>query len=420
MKLAIIQINNWILFAMTLFMSVFERMVSPLIILLAIGALIEYLLSDGKAEWNKGMTFSVTFFTLIALGMFYTENTVKGLDNLGVRASFIILPCIFFLLSKKSDQKRMSFALWGLITGAVAGAMICWGWQLTNLVFGEESFGYTSFSILLHPTYFSVNLIVAITILFYHSFLSGKSLAPIIKVFNSLVMLFLVITVFITSAKMALVSMLVILSTFLFLLVFRRHKLVAICSLVLILLFSGLTVRFNPRLWNGVQQAMNIDWNTNIVYGTVHGRVFVWRQSTEVLKRNPIMGVGTGDVADEVFNNYKDEEIRFMDDFKLNCHNQFLQNYLEIGIIGLVASLFLILHLLIFRERHLLFSAIAIILFINFLTESMLNRQAGVVLTALFIQLYWLRASRNIAITSPMDKNVNRKPTTERIPGSGN
>jgi O-antigen ligase len=196
---------------------------------------------------------------------------------------------------------------------------------------------------------------------------------------------------------------------------YRYKKIVAFISILGVAGLAFLTIKFNPRLNAALGSIRSIDIHKDQVYGTIQGRLFIWKQAKQVIEKNPFFGVGTGDVRDELFDNYKNLNIRFQDEIRLNCHNQYLETYLACGSFGCLFLIFFLLQPLFSRNRNFLTTIFVLIIALNLLFESMFNRQAGVILFALFYQLFWLRTSLYIPITIPILRNKKMNENTERI-----
>ncbi|MFT7613048.1 MAG: O-antigen ligase [Parvicellaceae bacterium] len=411
-------INHWLIFALTLFLSIFERAVPPIIILLTIGAILEFVTTKSKARLNKGMIYSLIFYGLFGLGMLYSENIEYGLADLGVKFSFLAFPIIAFFLSKRPSGK-LGFAISGLIVGAIIGSVICWGNYFFQYLINDQILSYGSFSILMHSSYFSLNLDIAFVFLFYFIFLSKTKRTGIQKFIGVLILGLFVGTVMVVSSKTGILTLVLAVSICLFSLLYRFKKSLAYISVGCILLLVIGVIQFNPRMNAAFNSISSIDLHKNQVYGTIDGRIFIWRQAKEVIEKNPVLGVGTGDVRDELFDNYKDLDVPFQDEIRLNCHNQYLETYLACGVLGALFLCFFLLQPLFSRNRHFLITTFVLLMFLNLMFESMLNRQAGVILLALFYQLFWLRVSLNIPITIPMLRDAKRKDKTDLIPEEG-
>ena len=106
--------------------------------------------------------------------------------------------------------------------------------------------------------------------------------------------------------------------------------------------------------------------------------------------------MGTGDAKDKMLETYKERGMQSEYENKLNSHNQFLNTFIALGITGLIS---LVLCLMIpayysFKEKYFLFLAFVGIAGLNFLFESMLERQAGVIYFAFFYSLLYFNLKR--------------------------
>ena len=83
---------------------------------------------------------------------------------------------------------------------------------------------------------------------------------------------------------------------------------------------------------------------------------------------------------------YEKKEITTAYEQKLNAHNQYLQTFVAVGLIGfLVLTLMLLVPLLSsLKKRHTIYFLFILLFSFNLLIEDMLERQAGVVFYAFF------------------------------------
>jgi O-antigen ligase len=118
-------------------------------------------------------------------------------------------------------------------------------------------------------------------------------------------------------------------------------------------------------------------------------RILVWKAATEIIIENFWIGVGTGDAKDKMLEKYQEKGMVSEYENKLNSHNQYLNTFIAIGIIGFVILLLCFLLPLYFsyKEKTFLFAAFVCITGINFLVESMLETQVGVIFYAFFYTL---------------------------------
>jgi O-antigen ligase len=119
-------------------------------------------------------------------------------------------------------------------------------------------------------------------------------------------------------------------------------------------------------------------------------RVLIYETAIDIIKSNYAIGVGTGDIKVELMKEYKARNMTGALENKLNAHSQFLETFIGQGIAGI--SLLLLLFLIPFinsiKTKNWLLMTFVFIVALNFLTESMLNTQAGVVFFAFFYSFF--------------------------------
>jgi O-antigen ligase len=116
------------------------------------------------------------------------------------------------------------------------------------------------------------------------------------------------------------------------------------------------------------------------------GRILIWKSALEVIKKNPVTGVGIGDVRDElmeIYENVGDEDIIKS---RYNAHNQFLEIAVEGGLISLFIFLSLVVYMIYtaISRQNLMFGQFLIIIMVFFMFETVLYRLAGVSFFSVF------------------------------------
>ncbi|MBS1548070.1 MAG: O-antigen ligase family protein [Bacteroidetes bacterium] len=128
-------------------------------------------------------------------------------------------------------------------------------------------------------------------------------------------------------------------------------------------------------------------------------RRLVWRAAAGVVAAHPWSGVGTGDVKDELLKVYAERGYAEPLRKKLNAHDQYLNTGVALGIGGMLLLLLMVVVPTAFaaRKRQVLLISFLLLNALNWLVESMLEVQAGVVFFAFFAWLLTPDESR----TSP-------------------
>ncbi len=115
-------------------------------------------------------------------------------------------------------------------------------------------------------------------------------------------------------------------------------------------------------------------------------RLLIWKSALGVIRKNFVLGVGTGDATEELKEEFLARGYRngFYDN--LNAHNQFLDILLENGLIGLILFLAILGYMLYIaiNQKNLLLGLFIFTTIIFFSFETMINRLAGVSFFALF------------------------------------
>jgi O-antigen ligase len=155
-------------------------------------------------------------------------------------------------------------------------------------------------------------------------------------------------------------------------------------------LIPMILMRIAPEYGNRFINTFRVFSNKPIEHNTQESnalRLISWNAAIEIIKSHPALGVGLGDVRNELKIIYKKENQEVAYTKALNAHNQFLQTSVGIGLPGLIALLGMLLFFILssYHNRYKLGIVLGVLVFINLLFESMLETQAGI----LFI-VFWI------------------------------
>ena len=118
-------------------------------------------------------------------------------------------------------------------------------------------------------------------------------------------------------------------------------------------------------------------------------RILMWNASWNIWKNNLFFGVGTGDYNDELIAYNKSKNNQGVVKEELNSHNQFLNTAVQLGMIGLIVLLMLFISSFLNSEKQLWQTLVLFVLFLNFLVESFIETQAGIVLFCTILLLFF-------------------------------
>jgi O-antigen ligase len=162
----------------------------------------------------------------------------------------------------------------------------------------------------------------------------------------------------------------------------KKSRLIWVIFIV-VLIFSLPLFRKNDRvniLLKGFSKEQKFDLKKQ------DERIIVWKAAMNVIKKNPIMGVGIGDVRTELVEEYDRIGEYKISRQRLNAHNQFLEVLLENGIVGILIfiSLFGYMIFIAINEKRLLYGLFVFMMLVFFMFETVLYRLAGVSFFPLF------------------------------------
>ena len=126
-------------------------------------------------------------------------------------------------------------------------------------------------------------------------------------------------------------------------------------------------------------------------------RPLKWKCAWNVIKENWFLGVGTGDGQEELQLQYKriNFDIAFNEEY--NTHNQYLQTWLGLGLVGLLLLISCLIFPAIsaFQRKNYLYMSFLMLFSICCITESMLCRQNGIVFYAFFNSIFAFHFKQN-------------------------
>ena len=130
----------------------------------------------------------------------------------------------------------------------------------------------------------------------------------------------------------------------------------------------------------GMGKFLNADpyWAT----GSVDSRVVQAKAAWRLIEQQPLLGYGVDRVQPELDRVYREWNYRFGIKRQLNVHNQFLQLWVGIGLLGMGIWLIGLAYCAIKLNWNRGAQALAITVLLLLLTESMLERAMGIVLVA--------------------------------------
>lgn len=371
---------------------------------------------------NKVIIFVLTaYFLMHLVGLIYTSNFSHALFDLEVKLSLLLFPLFFFGIYRRKFIELSQLQSVFIVSVSIALFYCLMSSSASMMAGGDYSeFFYNKFSVIHHPSYFSIIINGAMAIAIERLM---KTKRFIFQILYFLVILFLVFGVFLTASRMGVLIMLFLLFLMTVKYVFLSFTYQGMGkSLVLYLAvyvaFLSQTGLLEKRFETGVdsmykslqddEEGLDENNQDEILKGDAQRlsksdegdgvRVLIWNESFNIFLENPIFGVGTGDIKDELLINYEEKGFSKAKNRRYNVHNQLLQAAATLGILGFFSLLISLIYPLYFAVKFKLFAETFIMLSfaMGFLTESMLEIQIGVVYFAVFTSLVWWKITDTI------------------------
>ncbi len=123
---------------------------------------------------------------------------------------------------------------------------------------------------------------------------------------------------------------------------------------------------------------------------SVMQRAEFWRTSFNIIKRNLLFGVGTGDINQEFAKEYIKMNSPLKEKYQLKSHNQYLRIAVLFGLFGLLWFLLVLFYPFFnFKQIHFYYFIFFLIAILSMLSEDTLETQAGVTFYAFFNSFFY-------------------------------
>lgn len=351
-----------------------------------------FFLKKEKRKFNvKGFFKLSSLFFVLFLSIFYTGSFYFPIDKIETSLSLFIIPLSFYLIGSniKSNHNRLFIKCFIFSTTVLSITSIFY--YYFNNLFKKDYFKVNSFRKLIveipiindHPIY--ISLYLAITILF--SIAVFPKINKNKKVILIVISLINVFHLFLLSSKGIIIAVLISVVLLLMLLLNNTWTKLKVTSFIIVLFIFGLIYfpnlnrRFKELTIKTTYTELQITNSTSL-------RISVYKCAIEKIKQKPILGYGWGAGDMALIECYK-EKSEYLYREKLNSHNQYLDYYLNGGIIAILVLMYFLYQQLIIsiREKKYLFTSIIILFGIQMLSENILNRQSGIIIFIFIISL---------------------------------
>ena len=337
--------------------------------------------SKGPAIWF------ICYYLMLVIGLLWTENYSFALSKLENKLAFVLMPILlFFTVRNWGNKEWKQLLIYSLFFALIMYEVLAlWRFSVQTENSWQFEFLASRFSIFMHRSYFACYLVIGIILLFENIRLTISNSTIALIVFFSL-------GVIQTESKAGILCLFLVFVFQFYSFLKSKHKKFNWILTFSIFLFSSILLTNNPiksrfeTMWVSVG---NIQTKNNISVESNAARIIMWSTSIDVWKDNLFLGTGTGDYDDELANlniKYNNQGVAKE---RLNSHNQFLNTGVQLGFLGFFVLLMIFVSSIFFGAKSLCFYLILLVFSINFMVESFLETQAGIILFCTLLILFF-------------------------------
>jgi len=360
-----------------------------------------------RTNWHLWLTTGFFFYHMV--GLWNTANMPAGLFDLQVKVSLVLLPLVIGTgpVLTAAQIERLLRLFVGSLTLC---ALFCLGYAAyRNYVdngFEQLIYKYYTYQELgdvidLHATYFSMYVLMAIFFLEEEIWNHWKRRSIVYRLGLLGLLAFFLCLLLLLSVRMQILTFLVLMLLYTLLVAYQRNRMqVAILGWLGVALLASVVVWNNEILRQRFLEAFVV--RERIVLDTQKDnslgrnwdgsalRLAQWECAVDVIEHNWLLGVGTGDVQDELQRSYEAHKFYFASKYnRFNAHNQYLESFIGLGLAGLLfllAMWFLPIWVA-WRKRYYLGLTLLVIFIFAGSTESVFCLRQGVIFFGLFYPL---------------------------------
>lgn len=350
---------------------------------------------------------SCLYYLLYIPALLYTENLSEGLFHLEKKWTFFLLPFCVFLACQRSHKFRtiiFIFLTVSLMIACVVCLFIAAKINYLENVANDYSifsinYWYFSYKLLaknigIHPAYLS--WYVATTLIFLIS-IFFKINNQRNRITLSLLIGFLFCFTLLLASRAVLTATMIVIAAQTIPWLLKRNNWKYIYVAALILLISGFLIVKNDIIKGRLLSFTELVSDEPSKWGTFHARFKEWKASLELIRSNPVWGVGPGDLMDELLKVYRQRGWMDFVEAEYNSHNQLIQTTAGLGLPGIVC-LICIIAISIYRsikKKDVLYMGFLFVSLCFSMTESTLEVQKGIVFFNLFNSLLFFTSPAN-------------------------
>ena len=352
---------------------------------------------DKKAQLRTNLLWilPVCLFFIFLASIIWDPNGVDALKALEKRTSFLFLPVVIASL-QRLNKDVLKTAFFVFVVSVFIVCLCCIVRSTSNYLITKDYriffYQYLSQQMHLNAIYLSLYCAFCLYIIIFYSFIKPGSLKFLKPIFAIILCLFFGSFILLLSSKtIILISLFTIIGSVLFL-SYRKHQLLKGVLFILLIVGAGGLI-----IWN----APYIKWRIQVTLPKKYEgsddnqnglavRQKLWETSSNLIKKKPIIGYGVKYANERLVEEFNKNDFQIAVENRYNSHNTYLQVLLNLGILGFIPLLILLLGALALawkRKDYLFLMFISTIVLLG-ITEAIFEGQRGIVFVIFFLFLF--------------------------------
>ncbi|MFH0841797.1 MAG: O-antigen ligase family protein [Bacteroidota bacterium] len=355
------------------------------------------LMMDTRKKYLLLFVFFISYYLWQAAGLIYSEDIKMGYLNLFGRLSLILFPLVLFYPGERI-RKNTGTLLRLFASAAFIYMVYCFLRALFRSIVIDDgvwtfdphppeffwlSYFYASqLTLPLHPSYISIYVLMSVMISLESWF--DHSMKHSFRYVWLIIAVLLAISIFFLSSRAGIICSLIMIPLYLMIKLknMGRWRFAWLGVTLLLISLLPLIIK-NQRVASLFKKYFNENTREE---QPDEPRFTVWNLALKISRQNLLLGVGIGDVRNELVKEYEKNDEQVMAEERYNVHNQFLEVLLENGLIGaiLFISIFICMIYIAVIDRNILYGSFIFLIIFYSLFETILYRLAGVSFFPLF------------------------------------
>jgi O-antigen ligase len=352
---------------------------------------------DYSSRRTKLMLVFVSLYIVSVVGMLYTANVGEGLFRLQQKSALLAFPIVFStirLSAEKFTKVSFHFILAVLISCIVSlstGMVKYWKTGIADALNKEQLMVFPD----MNPPVTGLFCLLAIVFL-----LSPRYRPPVSGVVRIVAVALISGFVMLLSVRLIAFCLLMVLLIFAF--IYIKSTVSRVGFVLALMVFTAISIFSIPTLNRQWKELVDVSGESKIAldqdsslgraWGGKSIRLALWTCSLDIIERNWLFGVGTGDVQDSLQASYEKRKFYFASQYnRYNAHNQSIELWIGNGLPGVfLFILCMALPVAWFYKKsaaleYFLFLALA---FTISMTETLLNVNKGIIWYSFFNSIF--------------------------------